>query len=471
MLNGSREGLFFAAITAARHVGSRKGRPAILMPNPFYPAYGAGARAAGCEQVYLPTTRRQRIFARSRFARRRAAGAHRGVLHRLARQPARRGRHARIFCAAEAARRPFRLLHPQRRVLLGNLHQGSAGQRAGSAGPDFANVIVFQSLSKRSNLPGMRVGFAAGDRKFLAAFHELRNVAAPQVPVPLQHVAVAAYSDEAHVEENRKLYRIKFDLADQILGNRYGYRRPAGGFCVWLDVSDRGGDEATCVKLYRDAGVRVIPGSYLARCRTTAPIPARAISGLRWCRILKSRPRRCIGWSKLWINRKARSEHGSDRTSHPLVEPLAAIDPRCAGAAYSRTGRPRPDRAVRRRIGGADDLVGAGSEPQPRHLAPDPQHPRLSRRDQRRHDDADPRPRRDHADPAHRRVGLAHADPSHLRSRGAAARLLAAGAPCSPRALPAASSMAAPGRCRPASAAWSAMRWCARRRWCSAPPA
>src|SRR5207245_7826277 len=56
VLNGSREGLFFAAITAQRFVGNRKGRPAILMPNPFYPAYGAGARAAGCEQVYLPTT-------------------------------------------------------------------------------------------------------------------------------------------------------------------------------------------------------------------------------------------------------------------------------------------------------------------------------------------------------------------------------------------------------------------------------
>src|SRR5437868_4700711 len=56
VLNGSREGLFFAAITAARTVGARKGQPAILMPNPFYPAYGAGARAAGCEQIYLPTT-------------------------------------------------------------------------------------------------------------------------------------------------------------------------------------------------------------------------------------------------------------------------------------------------------------------------------------------------------------------------------------------------------------------------------
>ena len=120
-------------------------------------------------------------------------------------------------------------------------------------------------MSKRSNLPGLRIGFAAGDRKFLARFLELRNVSAPQVPLPAQRVAIAAYGDEAHVEENRKLYRINFDLADQILADRYGYKRPAGGFCVWLDVSAQGGDEAATVKLYKEAGVRVIPGSYLAR--------------------------------------------------------------------------------------------------------------------------------------------------------------------------------------------------------------
>ena len=117
-----------------------------------------------------------------------------------------------------------------------------------AAGPDFANVVVFHSLSKRSNLPGLRVGFVAGDRRFLAAFLELRNVAAPQVPVPAQQVAVAAYSDEAHVEENRELYAAKFDLADQIIGDRYGYKRPAGGFFLWLDVSaawrQRSGDQA-----------------------------------------------------------------------------------------------------------------------------------------------------------------------------------------------------------------------------------
>jgi aspartate/methionine/tyrosine aminotransferase len=265
VLNGSREGLFFAAITAARHVGARNGKPAILMPNPFYPAYGAGARAADCEQIYLPTTSAT------------------GFLPDLdALDDATLARTVAIYIASPA--------NPQGAVAsrdyFGRLKQladrfgfmilsdecyseiyteQAPGSMLEAAGPDFTNVVAFQSLSKRSNLPGMRVGFAAGDKKFLSLFHELRNVAAPQVPVPLQHVAVAAYSDEAHVEANRRLYRMKFDLADQILGNRYGYHRPAGGFCVWLDVSAHGGDEAATIKLYKDAGVRVLPGSYLAR--------------------------------------------------------------------------------------------------------------------------------------------------------------------------------------------------------------
>jgi aspartate/methionine/tyrosine aminotransferase len=134
-----------------------------------------------------------------------------------------------------------------------------------AAGADFANVVVFHSLSKRSSLPGLRVGFAAGDGKFLARFLDLRNVAAPQVPVPAQRVAVACYQDEAHVEENRRLYAQKFDLADQIIGDRYNYRRPAGGFFLWLDVSAQGGSEAATLKLWREAGVRVVPGKYLAR--------------------------------------------------------------------------------------------------------------------------------------------------------------------------------------------------------------
>jgi aspartate/methionine/tyrosine aminotransferase len=265
VLNGSREGLFFAALTAVRYVGERRGRPAILMPNPFYPAYGAGARAAGCEQIYLPTTVANG-FLPDLDALDEATLA-RTVAFYIASPANPQG----AVASPDYFRRLKQLADRFGFIILSDecyseiYTKDAPGSALEYAGPDFSNVVAFQSLSKRSNLPGMRVGFAAGDRKFLSAFHELRNVAAPQVPVPLQHVAVAAYGDETHVEDNRKLYRIKFDLADQILGNRYGYGRPAGGFCVWLDMSSHGGDEAVAVKLYRDAGVRVIPGSYLAR--------------------------------------------------------------------------------------------------------------------------------------------------------------------------------------------------------------
>ncbi len=273
VLNGSREGLFFAGIAAARYVGPREGKPAILLPNPFYPAYGAGARAAGCEAVFLPTT------------------VENGFLPDLTKMDeALLRRTAAIYIAspanpqgAVATPEYFRQLHDLSLkhgfiVLSDECYseiytREAPGSMLAQAGPDFQNVVAFQSLSKRSNLPGMRVGFVAGDRKFLSAFHELRNVAAPQVPVPLQHVAIAAYSDESHVEENRRLYRLKFDLADQILGSRYGYKRPAGGFCLWLDVSKCGGDEEATVRLYRDGGVRVVPGSYLARTQPDGSNP------------------------------------------------------------------------------------------------------------------------------------------------------------------------------------------------------
>ena len=265
VLNGSREGLFFAALTAKDYVGDRRGRPAILMPNPFYPAYGAGSRAAGCEQIYLPTTV-DNGFLPDLDAIDEATLA-RTVAFYIA-SPA----NPQGAVATPAYFRKLKQLADRFGFIIfsdecySEIYTREApGSMLEHAGPDFRNVVAFQSLSKRSNLPGMRVGFAAGDRKFLGAFHELRNVAAPQVPVPLQQVAAVAYADETHVEENHKLYRIKFDLADQILASRYGYKRPAGGFCVWLDVNEHGGDELAAVRLYRDAGVRVIPGSYLAR--------------------------------------------------------------------------------------------------------------------------------------------------------------------------------------------------------------
>jgi len=273
VLNGTREGLFLAAIAAKRWVARRAGIPAMLIPNPFYAAYSAGALAADCEPVYLPATRQsgflpdldaldEALLARTVAcyiaspSNPQGAVADRAYLDRLIKLARRFGFLVfadECYCEIYSTHAPPGMLE--------------------AAGPDFANAVVFHSLSKRSNLPGLRVGFAAGDRRFLAAYLELRNVAAPQVPAPAQHVAIAAYGDEAHVEKNRELYSAKFDLADQIIGDRYGYKRPAGGFFLWLDVSKQGGSETVTRKLWSEAGVRVVPGRYLARMQADGSNP------------------------------------------------------------------------------------------------------------------------------------------------------------------------------------------------------
>jgi len=265
VLNGTREGLFLAAIAARRWVAPRIGTPAMLIPNPFYAAYAAGTLAADCEPVYLPATRAsgflpdldaldEPLLKRTVAcylaspSNPQGAVAGRGYLERLAGLARRYGFLVfadECYCEIYSEHAPPGMLE--------------------ASGRDFSNIAVFHSLSKRSNLPGLRVGFAAGDRRFLAAFLELRNIAAPQVPSPAQHVAIAAYGDETHVQDNRKLYAAKFDLADRIVGSRYGYVRPAGGFFLWLDVSAQGGSEAVTQRLWKEAGVRVVPGRYLAR--------------------------------------------------------------------------------------------------------------------------------------------------------------------------------------------------------------
>jgi len=265
VLAGTREGLFLAAIAAKRFVGARPGKPAILIPNPFYAVYAAGAVAADCEPVYLDATAangflpdldalsdellaRTVAFYLASPANPQGSIADAAYLTRLVGLARRYG--FMVF-ADECYSEIYWTEKP-----TGTLEV---------AGPDFANVAVFHSLSKRSSLPGLRVGFVAGDKRFIKPFLDLRAVAAPQVPVPSQEVAIAAYGDEAHVEENRALYRAKFDLADQIIGNRYGYKRPPGGFFLWLDVKAQGGSETATLRLWREAGVRVLPGSYAAR--------------------------------------------------------------------------------------------------------------------------------------------------------------------------------------------------------------
>jgi aspartate/methionine/tyrosine aminotransferase len=265
VLNGSREGLFLAGIAAARWAKGRAGPPAILMPNPFYGAYEAGASAAVAEPVFLPATAGTGFLPDLDSLSEELLN--RTVAFYLASPANPQGSVASpaYFARLSGLARRYGFLVFSDECYSEIYTQAPPPSMLEHSGRDFENVVAFQSLSKRSNLPGLRVGFVAGDKSFLTRFLELRNVASPQVPLPAQRVAIAAYADEKHVEESRALYKQKFDLADQILGNRYGYRRPAGGFLLWLDVSAHGSDEAVTLRLWKEAGLRVIPGSYLAR--------------------------------------------------------------------------------------------------------------------------------------------------------------------------------------------------------------
>ncbi len=270
-LNGSREGLFSAIFPAlARKPGLAA--PAVLIPNPFYQAYAAAAAASGAVPALPAEHRRDGLPARARCHRRGTARAHRRALSLLALQPARRGRVAHLSCA-----RPSRLRAATTSCCspTNATRRSTARRRRPARSRRPTPRAEASPMSWRSSrCPSARAcracrsGFVAGDPEFIAAFGRFRNVACPQVPLPVQHVSVAAWSDEEHVEKGRALYRANFDLADAILGPRYGYRRPGGAFFLWLNLAKFGGGERAATTLWKDCGVRVLPGAYLAQART-----------------------------------------------------------------------------------------------------------------------------------------------------------------------------------------------------------
>lgn len=265
VLSGSREGLFYTTIAAARYA-PLAGRRRVVMPNPFYPPYVASAQAAGCTPHLLDATATTGFLPDLDAV---PASVWDETLAFFLCSPANPqgavASRAYLAKAVALARRHGFLLFSDE--CYSELYFGEAaptGALEVSAEGRFANVVAFNSLSKRSNLAGLRIGFVAGDAAFLQHLADFRNVVCPQVPLPLQAVAVAAYGDETHVVENRRLYGLKFDAAEAVLGNRFGAVRPGGGFFLWLDVKDLGGDEVAAKRLWVEAGLRVVPGRYLA---------------------------------------------------------------------------------------------------------------------------------------------------------------------------------------------------------------
>lgn len=128
---------------------------------------------------------------------------------------------------------------------------------------DYRGLVAFSSLSKRSNVPGLRSGFVAGDAKLIAPFLRYRTYHGSAMSPVVAQASIAAWSDEAHVRENRRQYREKFEAVLPVLGPALGARAPQASFYLWLATP--GSDTAFARDLYARTGVTVLPGSYLAR--------------------------------------------------------------------------------------------------------------------------------------------------------------------------------------------------------------
>ncbi len=262
-LNGTREGLYNAAMALCRE--EKHGQPIILTPNPFYQVYAVAALSVGAQPVFVPATADHghlpdyhalpaEVLDRTAVAYACSPSNPQGAvadetywrdLIALAEK------HDFIIFADECYSEIYRDTPP-----------AGALQVARDMGADPERVLVFHSLSKRSNLPGLRSGFCAGGPQSIARLRALRAFAGAPLPEPLQAVAAAAWNDEDHVVENRALYNRKYAIADQVFGNIKGYQSPQAGFFLWLPVAD--GEEAA-VRLWQQTGVRVLPGAYLSK--------------------------------------------------------------------------------------------------------------------------------------------------------------------------------------------------------------
>jgi N-succinyldiaminopimelate aminotransferase len=262
---GTREALF--AVTQA--LLDPADRPAVAMPNPFYQIYEGAALLAGGIPHLMNTDAASGLprlddwqaddWARCGLIYLCSPGNPTGqvIPQRFWEELfAQQDRHGFVIAADECYSELYR---DESNPPLGLLEACRAAGR-----DDFAGCLVFHSLSKRSNVPGLRSGFIAGDARLIKAFRAYRTYQGCALPAHVQQASRAAWEDETHVAANRAAYRDKFERAAAVLGELCAYRDPEAGFYLWLPVPD-GDDEAFTRGLYRRTGVSVLPGRYLSR--------------------------------------------------------------------------------------------------------------------------------------------------------------------------------------------------------------
>ena len=265
-VSGTREALFAFAQTV---IDPTRANATVICPNPFYQIYEGAAILGGATPYYAPSDPAlnfninwdrvsDRLWANTQLVYVCSPGNPTGAVMPMSDWE-------KLFRLSErydfviASDECYSEIYFRDEAPLGSLE---AAERFGLR--DFKNLVMFTSLSKRSNVPGMRSGFVAGDARFLKQFLLYRTYHGSAVSGMVQAASIAAWNDEAHVLENRALYRQKFSAVTPMLSAVMDVRLPDAGFYLWAGVPG-GNDEVFARELLAQYNVTVLPGSYLAR--------------------------------------------------------------------------------------------------------------------------------------------------------------------------------------------------------------
>lgn len=264
-VTGSREALFaFAQLI----IDQSKPNPVVISPNPFYQIYEGAAFLAGAKPYFLNTLPENNhamdfesvpveVLKRTQLAYVCSPGNPSGKVMSLAQWETifeLSDKYGFVIAADECY---SEIYFDEANPPLGAL------QAAHKLGRDYKNLVIFSSLSKRSNVPGMRSGFVAGDEKIIAKFALYRTYHGCAMNPAVQAASATAWNDEAHVIENRRLYAEKFEIVTPLLSGVLQVEKPDAAFYLW--ARSNLADTAFALRLYRDFNVTVLPGSYLAR--------------------------------------------------------------------------------------------------------------------------------------------------------------------------------------------------------------
>ena len=267
-LAGTREGLFNVAL-ALSPIKKNKTKPTMLIPEPFYQVYAGACRISGAEPIFVASNKKngfipsfanvdKKILMRTSIIYVCSPSNPEGTAHKL-------NQWESLISLARKYNAVLIVDECYTDIYINDAPIGvlEACQKLNT---DLSNIVSFHSLSKRSNVPGIRSGFAVGDKRLIQSFKKLRHYCAGQQPIPIQEVATALWNDDEHSKINREIYIKKFNFAKEIFENFKDFYLPDGGFYLWLKV---GNGEKMTKLLWKEKRIKVMPGAYLSKLNSS----------------------------------------------------------------------------------------------------------------------------------------------------------------------------------------------------------